>query len=396
MASTKPKRVYASNVPLNPWSHVRLWLFAGGALSVLYGQARDPQWVESTFVEGFGGQAAYWTAWLTGPLPLSLAELLVGLLLVLELLWMLTGMSEVGAGRRSLANALLGMVAHVVDVALVLGLWFYASWGVAYARPPADQRFDLPVAALEAQSHGMQVALLRESTRLAVMRTNEAYKAVHGSDDAGEVTVPRKGLDVDAALEQAFATMGEHDGLSALFQKRRGQAKAPIAEWILSYLGISGVYVPFTGEATYNDGPPAWAQVMTMAHEKAHQRMVTSEDEASFVGFLACLHSDEPLLRYAAWQFARRQLLGAWAKVEPDRTTGVATQLDPGPQRDIVAVVEFWDGYEGWMADAHEQVNDAYLKANRVEGGVRSYTRASRLLLAWLDTPEGMRAIKGR
>ena len=42
----------------------------------------------------------------------------------------------------------------------------------------------------------------------------------------------------------------------------------------------------------------------------------------------------------------------------------------------------FWNQFDGPVAEVSNQVNDAYLKANSQEDGVRSYGRMVDLLLA--------------
>lgn len=391
----KDARRFKSNVRLDPWSHARVWLACGGALLVLRGLAEDSAWVEARFVDGFGVTIARWLAWLSSPFPLSVAEVLLVLLVAWVLLATLGGMAEVGAGRRQPLNALGGALLFTVDLAAVLLAWFYVSWGVAYARPPAAERFGLDMAFVDAHLAANDVGLLLDDTLRATERVNAAYLAMHKRDDVGVPTEPRAGLDVDAVIEQAYDRLGRDLGLPDSFRAPRGPAKVPFASVALSWLGIGGIYVPFTGEATVNGGPPAWSRVATVAHEKAHQRMVASEDEANFVGFLACVRSDEPLLRYAAWQFARRQLQRVALTMDPSVQDALQGKLGPGPQRDIVAIVDYWQGYEGWMQDAHETVNDTYLRLNHVEGGVTSYQRSALLLLAWLHGPEGRRLAGG-
>ena len=43
----------------------------------------------------------------------------------------------------------------------------------------------------------------------------------------------------------------------------------------------------------------------------------------------------------------------------------------------------FWEKYEGKASEMHEQVNDAYLKANGQEEGVRTYERMVELIVSY-------------
>ncbi len=381
-------RIYSENRPLRVWSHVRTLLLCGGGLAVLNGLSTDPAWVEAHFINGFGTTLAATTTWLTHRIPFALAEVLVVLLVVYVLLRTLEALSDMASGRRQIHNALLGGALHGLSLALFFGLWFQLAWGLSYQRVPAAQRYDLGDVDAAAS---LGVADLRELVAEATRRTNDAYRELHGSNDAGVVTEPRKGLDVDAALEVAWTRWAEQTGLSEALAAPRGPTKRPYLAWVLSYLGISGVYSPFTGEALVNGASPAWSQVHTAGHEKAHQRMIASEDEASFVAFMVCQGSSEPLLRYAGWQFARRTLQSALFRIDPDAGAFIEGKLGPGPQMDMLAVTSFWDRYEGPAQAAQELVNDSYLKSQGVHDGVRSYGRAATLVAAWMKLPKRAR-----
>jgi len=49
----------------------------------------------------------------------------------------------------------------------------------------------------------------------------------------------------------------------------------------MSYLGIGGVYFPFTGEANVNISMPHTSIPFTACHEMAHQIGFAREDEAT-------------------------------------------------------------------------------------------------------------------
>ncbi len=376
-----------SDVPVDLGSGLRVVLGAGGALLVLRGLAADPAWVETVYVRGWGAELAATLAWVSGGVPVSVAEIGLFLLIGYELIGLLEAIAEVGAGRRGLGNALAAGLRHVAQVVFALLLVFYAAWGVSYARAPALERLGLPTPPALDDPAGL--ARAREVAEIAVEATNASYLALHGRTDAGAPTAPRKGLDVDRALERGFAATASAYDLGEAYARARPAHKQPFLGDVLSWLGIGGVYVPFTGEATVNGGPPDHALVFTIAHEKAHQRMVASEDEASFFGFLALVRSDEPLLRYAGWHFAARQLLRSLRLADPEAAAAVEARLLPGALRDEADVRAYWAPFDGFLDDLHRQLNDVYLRANRVEGGVLAYSRAGRLVAAWLDTPDG-------
>lgn len=387
--------------PLRVWHKLGVTLLCGGLLSVLHGLSQDPAWVETHVVGGAPAVVSRMLSRLTSLTPVSVAE--VGLaVILLRVLWLaLSGLSDVLARRRRWWHALAGAVLWVGSRGSVGVLLFMGLWGLSYRRAPAVERLGWQerVPPSSAQTGG-EVAdedaeQLRAWVTLSVDRVNAAYRAIHGSDDAGAPTEPRKGLDVDAAIAAGFARSATSLGLGAEVAKPRGGVKQPFASALMATFGVGGIYIPFTGEAHVSAELPAWAQVHTRAHEMAHQRMIASEDEANFFGFLACVGSDEPLLRYAAWQHARSQLTAVLRRLDREAALAAHEALLPGPRRDLEALRDYHRKYEGPAVDLGSQVNDLYLKANRVEGGVLAYGRAARLIAAWLQTDEGRRRVAG-
>ena len=69
----------------------------------------------------------------------------------------------------------------------------------------------------------------------------------------------------------------------------------------MTYTHISGIYSFFTGEANLNTNYPDFVNVYTTAHEMAHQRGISREDEANFTAFLVCIESESTYVRYSAY-----------------------------------------------------------------------------------------------
>ena len=74
--------------------------------------------------------------------------------------------------------------------------------------------------------------------------------------------------------------------------------------YLANYLGFSGYYNPFTGEAQVNTTVPRFVQPFTTCHEIGHQLGYAKEKEANFCGFLATKSSPDPAFRYSCiWIF---------------------------------------------------------------------------------------------
>ena len=255
----------------------------------------------------------------------------------------------------------------------------YVLWGLNYSRPAFSERAEW------AEAESGRPASEEELRRLAldtIRWTNHFYLLSQGGMDAGEPSRLGESLgSLDESLNSGFGEASNLLALPAGLRRPMGPAKPLFSSSLMSYLGLSGFYYPWTGEANFNNRVPDSELPLVIAHEKAHQRAFASEDEASFAGFLACLYSGSTYARYSAYLFAQRQLLREWFRVAPEQARAATLERLPGVQRDLEAVGRFWDRYHGVASRVTSSVNDSYLKLHRVKGGIRSYGRSARLLV---------------
>ncbi|MEN0062954.1 MAG: DUF3810 domain-containing protein [Myxococcota bacterium] len=359
---------------------------AAGGFAALSAFAQDEARVEAWFVHGVGPWLAGLPNLITRGLPFSVAEfvvvgliigVLVGLGVLIRGLWR-RGWPSV---RQVLRTALLG-----IGVALTVADVFLLVWGLSYARPPVEARWGWdkrPHASIEAEE-------LARLARSLVDEVNERYLLLHlAPDNFVPTAAPRPWPEIDAAVDRGFSALQVAHELHPDLGRSRGLAKRQLFWPVTSWLRIAGFYFPFTAEANVNTGPPEWQQVFTMAHEKAHQRFVASENEANFYGFLACIYSDDPFVQYGGYLFAQRQVLRALENTDPIAFGREIRRRLPGVQRDVNDAYAFWTGFEGPVGNVSRAVNDAYLRANGVAGGVQSYGRSLQLVVRYTRDEAG-------
>jgi len=140
---------------------------------------------------------------------------------------------------------------------------------------------------------------------------------------------------------------------------------------------VDGMIDPFALEVLANPDLLPFERPFVACHEWAHLGGYADESEASFVGWLTCVRGGEAA-QYSAWLFLYWEissLVGA-----ADRAA-LAAALAPGPRADIAAVVDrIRRGQLPRLRAISWTAYDQYLKANRVEEGVRSYDAVITLL----------------
>ena len=107
------------------------------------------------------------------------------------------------------------------------------------------------------------------------------------------------------------------------------------------------------------------------------------EEEANFIAFLACRKSEDSEFQYSGSMLGWINCMNVLYEADYDTWEEIHSQILPQVKADLQANNEFWDQYDGRVAEVADQVNDNYLKANGQEEGVQSYDRMADLIVAW-------------
>jgi hypothetical protein len=333
-----------------------------------------PHAVEGLYVPLLGWLFPNVLSRLTGWIPFSLGEICILLFLVRQVIGSIRGLSDARRGIRTMKQtAGAGVLRLGSDLGFALCL-FYLIWGFSYARPAMEVRLGW-----EGRDAGVEelVELASEQVRAV----NAEYLALHGVEDLGSATMaPPDRVPLMKSLESGWVAASELIGEPGR-PSGYGPPKPSLASGLLNYLGIAGFYFPWTGEANFNNGVPPESLPRVIGHEMAHQRGYAREDEANFMGYLVNALSNDPYSRYSAAQFAQRQLIGAVAARDVSRARELSAGRLPGVQRDIDASNAYRAQFAGPARLAAQFMNNAYLRSQKVPGGIQSYGRSVRLLI---------------
>jgi len=183
--------------------------------------------------------------------------------------------------------------------------------------------------------------------------------------------------EISGAVADAYTTLSEKyvtitDGYSG--------AKPVFFSVFMSMANITGVYSPFTAEANVNTEIPGYTIPFTAAHELAHLQGYMREEEANYLAFLACSCSENTDLLYSAYFNAYIYTSNALYSVDRDAYLRVRKKLSEDVASDLKANNEYWHGYDSFVADISDTVNDTYLKVNGQTEGTDSYGNVAELL----------------
>ena len=241
-------------------------------------------------------------------------------------------------------------------------LAFLALWGLNYRRLPMAERL---ATGSEAPSTAQVVALGRE----VVARLNGMYGPAHA---VGWTQPPWR----SPSLQTAFNDVQRQ--LAAAPVATPGRLKPTIFGPFFRWAGVDGMVNPFGLEVLANPDLLPFERPFVTAHEWAHLAGYADEAEANFVGWLTAIRSDPPG-QYSAWLYLYWQITGELPAAERQL---LSRDLREGPRDDLAAIVaRLRRGDLPFVRRATWMMYDSYLKANRVEEGVRSYGAVVSLIL---------------
>lgn len=175
--------------------------------------------------------------------------------------------------------------------------------GINYYRKPFSASLDFKV------QPSAQEELI-ELCRYLTDRVNENIPDAisEGEEAAGQSSFPAFSVLNKEGVKSMKALGDTYPGLDGFYPVPKGI----LFSQILSYQQLSGIYSPFTIEANYNNDMTAYNIPHTICHELSHLRGYMREDEANFIGYLACINSDMKEFRYsgylAGWIYAGNAL----------------------------------------------------------------------------------------
>lgn len=169
--------------------------------------------------------------------------------------------------------------------------------------------------------------------------------------------------------------------LSFLAYRNRSVKSSMYGTWG-NYLGFTGYYNPFSGEAQVNTTVPDFLIPGITLHEMGHQLGYAKEDEASFAGYLAAVYSNDSLFLYSTYldlfMFANREAY----YYDSARAITARRSLSPEVKKDIEEWRQFNLTHQGYLEPAITWLYSRYLKVNQQPEGMRSYNLVIAMVIA--------------
>jgi len=255
-----------------------------------------------------------------------------------------------------------GMVIKVQATILV----FYLFWGMNYFRPSAGERLNL-------RDTNYTTASLKAVTTMLIDSANACRARLTPADLA-------QGNNV--IYQTAVQAVSKLSNDSVNFRTWHPGVKPSILTPLLNYIGTSGYFNPFTGEAQINYQMPVFNRPVVACHEMSHQMGYGPEDEADFTGFLAGIGSHDRLLRYSAYHLAVDEFMHALYYRDSLANKQLKPRVSRAVHQDFVTERVYWMSYQNKAEILTSIFYDRFLKVNNQPQGLGTYNRMVLLVMA--------------
>lgn len=346
-------------------------VFLGAALLLQLAARKVPgfgQWYAVTIYPLITGSLGRFM----GIFPFSVTELGLYLLIVLFVV------SLVHSWRRPLK-----ILGRLLFGASLLFFLFTVNCGINYYRQPFSSLSGLTIQPSSSQELYDLCSWLVEQIQDSVRQLEDQASEENGfSGQTSREPLPSYGklLEYGRQGQLAMRRLGEEFPVLAGFYPA---PKPLLLSRILSVQQLCGVYSPFTVEANYNREMPLYNIPHTICHELSHLKGFMREDEANFIGYAACIHSEDLYFRYSGYLMGWVYAGNALTQADPEGFAALRSALPQAALTDLSYNNAYWDAFQGKVAEVSTRVNDTYLKLQDQQDGIQSYGRVVDLMLAY-------------
>lgn len=346
------------------------WLFTGALLIialVIHLISDNGIRVETYYSNSFYPIVSACLKAMFGWLPFSIGDLLYGiaaLILVFNFFRLIIKLFKRQFTRQLAVTVLLNGSITI----LLIYISFNLFWGINYNRQGITAQFNLKL-----EKYSVQELIILDS--LLLLKVNSSKTALEATVYNDYTTSNLK----EKTILAYRSTSNKYPFLHA----DPVSLKPSLWGWLGNYLGFTGYYNPFTGEAQVNTTVPGFIQPFVFCHETAHQLGYAKENEANFAGYIASVTSPDTAFHYSAYLdmflYAQRNLYFS----DSASTKRLAKQLSPGVKADLTTLKIFNDKHRNPFEPIVRWAYGKYLENNQQPSGVLSYDEVVGYLMAY-------------
>ena len=263
---------------------------------------------------------------------------------------------------------------HVIrKLLLVLGLIyivFYLFWGLNYYRLGIAKQLNLEVKPYTTADLTTLAILLQEKLNHYAVEVD---------------SVKRQRLNKNSELfKETIQTYSETSNQYPYLKYRHTSLKPSLFTYIGQYVGFTGYYNPFSGEAQIKTTEPVFMKPFIITHEIGHQLGYAKENEANFVGYLACKTSTNIDFNYSAYFEMTLYALSDLRRRDSSTVNELKDQWESRVKNDYVELIQYLKKNENPVEPFIMKFYNQFLKLNNQPHGNRTYNEVIAWLIAYM------------
>ncbi len=325
-----------------------------------------PAFIEKYYSNGLFPLLSKIARYLFGWIPFSMGDIFYLLIAILAIRWVY----------KNLWRIRTDLMMFSVDIAATLSIVYFTFnilWGFNYYRVPLHQSLGLKTNYTTEQ--------LISTTKRLIEKSNEMHRQL-GYADSVKIELPYTHKEIFDSSINGYQNLSKiHPSLSY----------SPISlkksTWslLLTYMGYSGYYNPFSGEAQVNDKIKTYTFSVVSCHEQAHQLGYAAENEANFIAALATINNDDPYIQYTGYIFSLRYCVNEIARRDIDTYHELLETINPGILKSYKEMRDFWKSYKNPFEVISKAFWNQFLKANNQSKGINSYSYMVALVVNYYE-----------
>jgi hypothetical protein len=334
---------------------------------IVHVYANDSTRVENQYSTGIYPAFSRILRYTFGWLAFSVGDVLYGLA-ILWLIWKIVKGIKIIFKKQATLPGFAAGAGKALRILLITYILFNSFWGINYNRKGVASQLGLKMEKYSGDDLKMINALLLEkvnASKQALVNQNFIYPA---------------NKELFFKTENAYV---QAEKVYPFLKYKPVSLKPSLWSWLGNYMGFTGYYNPFTGEAQVNTLVPRFLQPFTSCHEVAHQLGYAKEMEANFVGFLSATASKDTLLHYSVYLdlflYSNRNLFAT----DSAAANIYKKQLSPAVVNDLKEWRAFNKKHKNPIEPVFRWIYGKYLQGNQQPQGVLSYDEVTGFIIAY-------------
>lgn len=315
---------------------------------------------------GFARDYTAFASSITSLVPFSITEWVYLLIAILAITFLVLLIIDLVKKRYSLFfKTLYG----IVTVVFALVVFFNYTYVASFYREPVENYLNLPNAEMSLES--CKNASIYYSDMVNSLAEDLSF------DENGDVISPYTFQQLSDIINEEMTKLD-----SGYFSPIKVNAKPVVMSKVMSYIGITGIYITFLGEANISTDIPAYQLPETIAHEIAHAKGVTKENEANYVAYYTLITSDNAYLKYCGLMYASVKMLNeSYDSKDTSYYEEALTHFSTYSLTQYDNANAHWSSYDTFIDDIGDFFNNLYLKSSGQPSGIKSYSETGNFLL---------------